>query len=198
MDKKLPAEITAGIKDVAKRGGWNKAAATECALPTETWREVVARRQRYEEVRKKLAAGEVRQVNDFITLNLDLRQFAQDVIQNCEGPDLLMAFWQAITSITVLDPTGGSGAFIFAAQMINFTIPGTGSSGHMGGGMLLSILLGPYAAFLVLASVLTVQALFFADGGLLAWGCNVLNMGFFTYYGVCLFSGLSPCGFYYF
>ncbi len=97
VDKKLPAEIAAGIKDVAKRGGWNKAASAECALPTETWREVVARRQRYEEVRKKLAAGEVRQVNDFITLNLDLRQFAQDVVQNCEGPDLLMAFWQAIT-----------------------------------------------------------------------------------------------------
>jgi hypothetical protein len=118
VDKKLPPEIAAGIKDVAKRGGWNKPGAAEFALPTETWREVVARRQRYEEVRKKLAAGEVRQVNDFITLNLDLRQFAQDVIQNCEGPDLLMAFWQAITSITVLDPTGGSGAFIFAALNI--------------------------------------------------------------------------------
>ena len=117
-DKKLPPDIAAGIKDISKRGGWNKPAAAELALPTETWREVVARRQRYEEVRKKLAAGEVRQVNDFITLNLDLRQFAQDVIQNCEGPDLLMAFWQAITTITVLDPTGGSGAFIFAALNI--------------------------------------------------------------------------------
>jgi hypothetical protein len=60
----------------------------------------------------------VTNINDFITLNLDLRQFAQDVIQNCEGPDLLMAFWQAITTITVLDPTGGSGAFIFAALNI--------------------------------------------------------------------------------
>ena len=75
---------------------------------------------------------------------------------------------------------GVLGAFIFAAQMINFTIPATGSSGHLGGGMLLSILLGPYAAFLVLASVLTVQALFFSDGGLLALGCNMVNMGFFT------------------
>lgn len=75
---------------------------------------------------------------------------------------------------------GVLGAFIFAAQMINFTIPATGSSGHLGGGMILSILLGPYAAFLVLASVLTVQALFFADGGLLALGCNMLNMGLFT------------------
>ena len=70
-------------------------------------------------------------------------------------------------------------AFIFAAQMINFTIPGTGSSGHLGGGMILSVLLGPYAAFLAMASVLTVQALFFADGGLLALGCNIFNLGFF-------------------
>nr|WP_303721323.1 energy-coupling factor ABC transporter permease [Malonomonas rubra] len=70
-------------------------------------------------------------------------------------------------------------AFIFAAQMINFTIPGTGSSGHLGGGMILAILLGPYAAFLAMASVLTVQALFFADGGLLALGCNIFNLGIF-------------------
>ena len=74
---------------------------------------------------------------------------------------------------------GVLGAFIFAAQMINFTIPATGSSGHLGGGMILAILLGPYAAFLTMASVLTVQALFFADGGLLALGCNIFNLGFF-------------------
>ena len=74
---------------------------------------------------------------------------------------------------------GVAGAFIFAAQMINFTIPGTGSSGHLGGAMILSVLLGPYAAFPTMASVLTVQALFFADGGLLALGCNIFNLGFF-------------------
>jgi ABC-type Co2+ transport system, permease component len=74
---------------------------------------------------------------------------------------------------------GVLGAFIFAAQMINFSIPGTGSSGHLGGGMILAVLLGPYAAFLVMASVLIVQALFFADGGLLALGCNIFNLGFF-------------------
>ncbi len=74
---------------------------------------------------------------------------------------------------------GVLGAFIFAAQMINFTIPGAGSSGHLGGGLILAILLGPYAAFLVIASVLTVQALFFADGGLLALGCNIFNLGFY-------------------
>jgi hypothetical protein len=123
VDLPLPKNIVAGLDTkkpnlLERRKDWNKPAAEEFALPTETWREVVARRQRCEEIRKKLAAGEVREINDFITMNLDLRQFAQDVIQNCEGPDLLMAFWQAITSITILDPTGGSGAFIFAALNI--------------------------------------------------------------------------------
>lgn len=74
---------------------------------------------------------------------------------------------------------GVLGAFIFAAQMINFSVPGTGSSGHLGGGLILTMLLGPYAAFLAIASVLTVQAFFFADGGLLALGCNIFNLGFF-------------------
>lgn len=74
---------------------------------------------------------------------------------------------------------GVAGAFVFAGQMLNFTIPGTGSSGHLGGGLILALLLGPEAAFLVMASVLTVQALFFADGGLLALGANIFNLGFF-------------------
>jgi cobalt/nickel transport system permease protein len=72
---------------------------------------------------------------------------------------------------------GVLGAFVFAAQMINFSIPATGSSGHLGGGLLLSVLLGPHAALIVIASVLTVQALFFADGGLLALGANIFNLG---------------------
>jgi cobalt/nickel transport system permease protein len=72
---------------------------------------------------------------------------------------------------------GVLGAFVFAAQMINFSIPGTGSSGHIVGGLLLSVLLGAPAALIVIASVLTVQALFFADGGLLALGANLFNMG---------------------
>ena len=74
---------------------------------------------------------------------------------------------------------GVFGAFIFAAQMVNFAIPGTGASGHLGGGMILAILLGPHAAFLSMASVLTVQALFFADGGILALGCNIWNLGLY-------------------
>lgn len=75
---------------------------------------------------------------------------------------------------------GVLGAFIFAAQMINFTIPGTGSSGHIVGGVLLAAFLGPWAAFLTITSVLIIQCLVFADGGLLALGCNILNMGAMT------------------
>ena len=74
---------------------------------------------------------------------------------------------------------GVAGAFVFAAQMVNFAIPGTGSSGHIGGAVLLAALLGPSPAFLVMAGVLLIQALFFADGGVLAWGCNLFNLGFF-------------------
>lgn len=74
---------------------------------------------------------------------------------------------------------GVMGAFVFASQMINFTIPGTGSSGHLCGSMMLTALLGPYAGFLTMISVLLIQALFFADGGLLALGCNVWNMAFY-------------------
>jgi cobalt/nickel transport system permease protein len=86
---------------------------------------------------------------------------------------------QAEADSGIVPLMGVLGAFIFAAQMINFTIPVTGSSGHLGGGMILAVLLGPYAAFLKIASVLVVQALFFADGGLLALGCNIFNLGFF-------------------
>lgn len=71
---------------------------------------------------------------------------------------------------------GVMGAFVFAAQMINFTIPGTGSSGHVIGGILLASVLGPWAAFLTLCSVLIIQCLVFADGGLMALGCNIVNM----------------------
>lgn len=70
-----------------------------------------------------------------------------------------------------------AGAFVFAAQMINFTIPGTGSSGHIGGGILLASMLGGFPALLTLAAVLIIQCLFFADGGLLALGSNIFNMG---------------------
>ncbi|MCB8987559.1 MAG: Eco57I restriction-modification methylase domain-containing protein [Ardenticatenaceae bacterium] len=117
-DHPLPPEIAAGIDDVAQRDQWNTPTPDPFALPTEIWRETVARRQRYEEVRGKLAAGEVTEINDFITLNLDIQQLAQDVIENSEGADLLSAFWKALTTVSVLDPTCGSGAFLFAALTI--------------------------------------------------------------------------------
>jgi hypothetical protein len=114
----LPQDIAIGLNDVSKRGEWNKPASSDYALPTEIWREVVARRKRYEEIHNKIVQGEISSINDFITYNLDMRQFAQDVISNAEGPDLLYAFWQAIEHVTILDPTVGSGAFLFAALNI--------------------------------------------------------------------------------
>jgi Eco57I restriction-modification methylase len=120
---KLPVQIADGLDTskpnlIERRKSWNQPAPPEYALPTEIWREVIARRNRYGETHRKLSAGEVRDINDLITHNLDIRQFAQDVIENCEGPDLLNAFWQAIEKVTVLDPACGSGAFLFAALNI--------------------------------------------------------------------------------
>ena len=114
----LPPEIAIGIDDVSQRTEWNTLAPEPYNLPTEIWREVVARRQRYQRVHAKLANGEITDINALITENLDIWQFAQDVIETYEGPDLLRAFWNAITKVTILDPTCGSGAFLFAALNI--------------------------------------------------------------------------------
>ena len=122
-ERPLPPDIAVGLDTtkpdlLERRKPWNKPAPATHGLPTEIWRETIARRQRCAEVRKKLAAGEVRDIADFITLNLDLRRFALDVIQRCESPELLRAFWHALTRVTILDPTCGSGAFLFAALNI--------------------------------------------------------------------------------
>ena len=84
-------------------------------LPGESWRQVVARRRRYTECRELLASGGDLEIDDLITLNLDLERFASDVIVQSEGPELVRAFWRALTRVSVLDPTCGSGAFLFAA-----------------------------------------------------------------------------------
>ena len=118
VKRELPNEIAVGLYDVSKRGDWNKPAPENYALPTETWREHVARRKHYEEVRTRLVNGEVTSINDLITYNLDIEKFALDVISNSEGPELIRAFWKAATKISVLDPTCGSGAFLFAALNI--------------------------------------------------------------------------------
>jgi hypothetical protein len=114
----LPAAIARGLDDVSQRDSWNRPSAEQYALPTETWREHVAHRQRCLELRDKLQAGAVHRINDLITYNLDLRQLAEDAIAACEGPELLRAFYHAISKVTVLDPTCGSGAFLFAALNI--------------------------------------------------------------------------------
>ncbi|HEY4037087.1 MAG TPA: DNA methyltransferase [Ktedonobacteraceae bacterium] len=114
----LPREIEAGIADVSQRSEWNKTAAQEYALPTEIWREVVERRKRYEEIREKIVTGAITSINDLITYNLDIGQFAQDSITCCEGPDLLLAFYESIEKVKILDPTCGSGDFLFAALNI--------------------------------------------------------------------------------
>ena len=116
--RELPHEIAEGLNDVSQRGGWNRPASSDYALPTETWREHAARRQRYEEVYSKLEAGEITSINDLITYNLDIEKFAQDVITSSEGPELVRAFWKALNKISILDPTCGSGAFLFAALNI--------------------------------------------------------------------------------
>ena len=72
--------------------------------------------------------------------------------------------------------------FVFALQMINFSIPSTGSSGHIIGAILLASILGPNIAFIAMSLIIAIQALFFNDGGLLALGCNIFNMGFLACY----------------
>jgi hypothetical protein len=118
IETDLPKQIAAGLQDVSKRDDWNKTAELGHALASETWREVIARRARAEEIRNKLAAGEICCINDLVTYNLDIRRFAEEVIGNCEGPELLRAFYKAIRSISILDPACGSGAFLFAALSI--------------------------------------------------------------------------------
>jgi len=122
-DLPLPEEIAAGIDTekpnlLERRKEWNKPAPAEFALPAEIWREVVDRRTRYNEVKSRIEKGEIQSINDFITYNLNIRQFSQDVIDNTSDPVFLRHFYKAIKNITILDPACGSGAFLFAAMNI--------------------------------------------------------------------------------
>ena len=118
VEEPLPKEIEQGIKAANKRTEWNKPATINYALPTEIWREVVNRRNRYSEVKAKIDQGEITSINDFITYNLNIRQFAQDAIENTSDPEFLKHFYKALNSVTIIDPTCGSGAFLFAAMNI--------------------------------------------------------------------------------
>lgn len=134
----LPDFVQAGMEDPKARmferrynlgeAIFHTATGERGTLPTETWREYVERRSRCLAVREELAKSEVKSADDLITLNLDIRQFMQDIIDTATSPDLLRAVWQAIVGrvpekanekfrhgITILDPTCGSGAFLFAA-----------------------------------------------------------------------------------
>ena len=110
----LPANIAAGIGDVAARGDWNESAPAEFALPTEIWREVVARRARYEALTTDMA--QFQGVADLITHNLDIAQWMSDLIADINEAGELEALWSALEEVTILDPTVGSGAFLFAAM----------------------------------------------------------------------------------
>lgn len=114
----FPQYIEAGRHDITRRGVWNERAPAEYALPLETWREVVSRHQRYAEVMAHISAGEVCSANDLITCNLDIWLFARDAIKACEDAGLLLAWYESIESLTILDPTCGSGAFLLAALTI--------------------------------------------------------------------------------
>lgn len=118
VEEPLPIDIEQGINEVSERSEWNKPATNTYALPTEIWREVVDRRNRYTEVKTKIDKGEINAINDFITYNLNIRQFAQDVVENTTDPELLKHFYKALNSVTIIDPTCGSGAFLFAAMNI--------------------------------------------------------------------------------
>lgn len=100
------------------RKEWNKPAPPEIGLPTEIYREIIERRNRYAGIKSKIETGEIKEINDFITCNLNIRQFAQDVIETTNDPDLIRHFYKALSSVTILDPTCGSGAFLFAALNI--------------------------------------------------------------------------------
>lgn len=123
VDKPLPDYIEQGV-DTAKpnllerRNHWNERTTEDLALPTEIWRETVERRQRCESLREKIASGEITHINDFITYNLDIRQFAYDLIRDTNDHLFVEHFYHALQHITILDPTCGSGAFLFAALNI--------------------------------------------------------------------------------
>jgi len=136
VDLAYPAAIANGLDAdapdlLARRKPWNKRADDAVSLPTEIWRETIARHQRTREVRAKLAAGDITQTGDIITFNLNIRQFAQDLIERCTDVALLKSFWFNLAGrlprksnekfrhgLSVLDPTCGSGAFLFAALNI--------------------------------------------------------------------------------
>ena len=122
-DKPIPEHIAVGIDTtqpnlLERRSRWNERTPDEWALPTEIWRETVERLQRYQTILAKIENGEIHEANDFITYNLDIRQFVQDFLAQTDDHLFVLHFYHALQRITILDPTCGSGAFLFAALNI--------------------------------------------------------------------------------
>lgn len=121
--QQIPAEIARGINTsqpqlLERRSAWNGKTDQRFALPTEIWRETVERLQRCDTLLAKIRAGEITQINDFITLNLDIRSFVYDLIRHTDDHLFVLHFYKALQQVTILDPTCGSGAFLFAAMNI--------------------------------------------------------------------------------
>jgi hypothetical protein len=114
----LPPEIEAGVGRVEQRAAWDEFASSLYALPLETWREVVTRRQRCAQLKAYLASGSLTSIDEFVTYNLDICQFARDLILSAPRIDLLAAFYESLEGLTVLDPTCGAGAFLLAALAV--------------------------------------------------------------------------------
>lgn len=121
--QQIPVEIAQGIDTqqpqlLERRSAWNGRTDEHFALPTEIWRETVERLQRCDNLLAKIRAGEITQINDFITFNLDIRSFVYDLIRRTDDHLFVLHFYKALQQVTILDPTCGSGAFLFAAMNI--------------------------------------------------------------------------------
>ena len=122
-DEEIPEDIAIGIDTtkpnlLERRSHWNEKTPETFALPTEIWRETIERLQRYNTIKAKIENGEITEINDFITYNLDIRQFVQDLLANTDDHLFVKHFYAELRKVTILDPTCGSGAFLFAALNI--------------------------------------------------------------------------------
>lgn len=123
VELSLPDNIAVGVDTekpnlLERRKDWNTPTPSEYGLPTEIWRETVERRKRYEELKHKIENGEISNINDFITYNLDITSFVQDFLAQTDDVDFVRCFYESLRNVSILDPTCGSGAFLFAALNI--------------------------------------------------------------------------------
>lgn len=123
VELSLPDNIDVGVDTekpnlLERRKDWNTPTPSEYGLPTEIWRETVERRKRYEELKRKIENGEILNINDFITYNLDITSFVQDFLAQTTDIDFVRCFYESLRNVSILDPTCGSGAFLFAALNI--------------------------------------------------------------------------------